>query len=530
MLWAGCTASGVEEPQPQLPREKGNISLRFNIGPVSLTKGDAADGGAFHNLMVIVSTSGSTHIVKRAVFLSENDIYAQVAQTRVEELDVLFAGLELGEYHVDAYANIDHAAWQNTTDGLVSYTDGGGTHSWRWDTSATADANETSLDSFLSGMIEGVFPTDQKLAVLSAPAVPGNPAPQPMLLSGHREVTVGVVDYHDRVQLLRPVGRLNVEINNYTGLAITVKDLHFSAFNPSTAYLMPNWGTGDVPNMPAETTYGDLPGIVAADNVTIPATGGEGVSEQVRIYSTLLYENKADVYKMYATVGSAGNSDMALGHHKIIPRSELTAMAVNDTRTVLLVNPSGNGGRIFGYNSGRVSTTLNSKTESAMMKAVNGVITGAYASYYRLTLTKVSATDYTLKQGSNAVLSGNFKIEEGVPTAASLLPLEETDVVLKLKTGSNYFYNNNGNIASTSSKPNTHTRQWIFMDPDQRVGSNLLYVDPETSRVSPLSFIRRNQDLTVVLNIYFEAGEHSFTFEVKDDNWTTPTTSTHTFQ
>ncbi len=58
---------------------------------------------------------------------------------------------------------------------------------------------------------------------------------------------------------------------------------------------------------------------------------------------------------------------------------------------------------------------------------------------------------------------------------------------------------------------------------------NLVMVDPDTSMPVPLTSMSRNQDLTVVINIYFQELDGSFTLSVDNTYWTTGHTSEHSF-
>lgn len=530
LLGTACESSRLEEPQKR-SAATGNIQLTFATKAGDPTLADAADGGAFHNLLVVLTTAGS--VSEREIidtrYVSSSNLLSETGKSYVTEYTVHFYDLPLGDYHIGAYANIDHEAWQHIGDGLIGYEDGS-LHHWDW---GDERENPGALITFLTDMKGDNYHVGQRLKSLTPPATPEDPSLQepklPMLLTGHDDLSVGVVDFNGEVQLLRPVSRLRVEVNNYSGKAITLKDLHFGNFNPSTAFVMKYWGDDGTPNMPADVTYGALPDV---NNISVPAD-----SKNYQVYSTLLYEGAAPAsnYRMYATVAADGLSDMSLGDFRIIPLSELTAMAENDTKTVLLVNPSNNGGRVFGHDGSALQKlVLKSKTEEEMMRAIAGLLAGSSANYYKLTLTKLAGGKFKLQgTGDKYVVSNaeGFDIVAGVADASRVIALEESDVVVRLKKGSNYYYNNNGSISTASNKENTHTRQWLFIDPTQRSGSLLKRVDPETSKVTPLVYMQRNQELTVVLNVYFQEEGTSFNFEVVDDNWgTNGSTSAHIFQ
>ena len=62
-------------------------------------------------------------------------------------------------------------------------------------------------------------------------------------------------------------------------------------------------------------------------------------------------------------------------------------------------------------------------------------------------------------------------------------------------------------------------------------GALLRYIDPETSQVSPVTYIRRNQEMTVVLNIYQGVINADFNIQVISTTWAGDgKESTHTFE
>lgn len=62
-------------------------------------------------------------------------------------------------------------------------------------------------------------------------------------------------------------------------------------------------------------------------------------------------------------------------------------------------------------------------------------------------------------------------------------------------------------------------------------GALLRFIDSETSQVTPVSYIRRNQDLTVVLNIYHGVISVAFDVQVYSDTWSgNGEESEHTFE
>ncbi len=551
---------------PENPEQPGNpagvtrdLVLRFSTGEAETkstvsTIDQAKDGNAFTDLVVVVSRDERVIAAQYVNDFSDASGIAKYTSSLspaqyVKDAVVSFSGLELGEYHIGAYANICLSASETgcnnpllqdeTGDGVFSYTSGGNTYTW--------PDGSTTLADFLTELRGKDYVSYKQLKTFDS-SQPNLGSTYPMLLSRHAFVTVRVVDDSDFseaeiLRLLRPVSRIRVKANNHSDYDVKVTRLWFSDFNAKAAFLMPYLSAIGQPTVPSVSSlYRPLPETINPnDNSTWVNVAAN--TEDVTVYSDkIIYESDADMYKMYAsfqTTISGDTHSAQLGLPKIFTKSEIEAMGIGDTKNVMLVNPSKNGGmgKAFGVlANGNITYTKTGGTTTTeeMLNIVSGILTGGSDAPYRLTLTRMSDINghkqYSLTNSNGKHIVSRdgwgFTLQSGynngnVPTSVytdlpdgTLLKFADTSA-----GQTKHYFNNNGSISSNDKNSNKHQYVWLLLDADNRDGSSLKFIDEKTSKVTPVTFIKRNQDITIILNIYYKAGKHEFSFEVDNSYW-----------
>ena len=584
ILISACTHELPEHPTTPAAGT-GKLVLRFSTGTpetksTASTLADAKDGSAFTDLAVVVSRD---EVVIAARYVNDFSDASGVAKY-TEDLDpaqyvsdaiVSFDGMELGEYHIGAYANLCLSADGKSSNNpllagatIFSYVYNDVTYSWPGASHESGGAAAT-LNDFLTSMQKDrnkdyVSYKQMKTFDSTQPEIGST---YPMLLTRHTHAIVRVVDdlsstEEDGLRLLRPVSKIRVIANNHSDYDVDVTRLWFSSFNAKTSYLMPYLSAVGQPTVPSVASlYRPLPETIDPANdatwVTITAN-----TENVLVYPyTMFYESDADLYKMYATFTSTiedATHNAQLGLPKIFTLTELESMAIGATKNVVLVNPSKNGGmgKAFGLGGASGSTVVTTKTGGTttteeMLGVVSGILTGGNDEPYRLTLTRLADINghaqFSLTRNGKHIVSridnGNvigFTLQSGY-TDGNVPPSVYTDLpegtLLKLADTSaaqnKHYYNNNGAIAnSTTTSTNKHQYVWVIIDADNRDGSSLKFIDEQTSKVTPVTFIQRNLDITVKMNIYYKAGKHDISFEVDNSYWgdTNGHTSSHDYR
>lgn len=545
----------------------GSIELRLNSeNNITLqTKAtNLEEGLAFNNVLVILVNNSGNLVAKEYKEGSPvtNDV-------------ISFNSLLPGTYHVYAYANIDAEAWQKTGSDLISSQEQG-------------LAVGASFSSFI----------DRELAALTGTDVPSEPSTS-MLLTGHKEIPVGLARVSETLDLLRPVVRFKVTVRNHTQFPVSVNELRFSNFNPDKTYLIDHLDESGVPSIPADATYRAMPAFdpSAGDDNTVAAEAEE------LIYQRLIYENAfPGNYKIYATLGldrdePMSDLELSLGDNPfgVLDYAILNGMDDGEQVDVLVVNPqtSARSGRILC----NISSDNNMVWESAGYENYNGFLnralaiwnqdddydysprysysdangysgwdglntsdgstatrfdyTGAKSRYFH-TLTKSNGT-YSIsglalqKNNSNnneqclTEFSG-FEIEKGVSYKKNNSwknPEDMTNYLVRFKKNTNQYIQCDALWSET--KPDKKTNLKLFennqINGDRQFalfgkylsGGLMRRILKENNKEVPLTYMARNEEINVVINVYYSDQTAELNFVVDNSTWSTATTSKHTF-
>lgn len=545
----------------------GSIELCFDSrNAIGLqTRTDLEEGLEFSNvLVVLVNNSGK--VVDKQYVVEGSPVSSKV---------VSFTGLLPGSYHVYAYANIDAAAWQQSGENLIS-------------------AKESMLTA---GTSFAAF-ADRELASLTGTDVPSDPTTS-MLLTGHKEVSVGLTVVTETVDLLRPVVRFKVTVRNHTQFPVRVDQLRFSSFNPDRAYLLDHLDASGAPSVPSSVNYRAMPAFdtSAGDDDEVAA------NEDEVVYQRLMFENAyTGSYKIFAaltldrTSVALENLELSLGDRPfgVIDYETLNQMDEGEQVDVLVVNPqiSVRSGRIlcyissennmvwesagytdyigyfnraqaiwnqvsdYNYSSRYSYTNSNGYSGWDGLAASDGSqathfnYTGARSRYFH-TLSKSNGV-FTLSglalQQSNSNDNGKcvtaitgLQIEKGAPYKKVndwKNPSTLTKELVRFKLNSNDYIQCD---ALWSSNPDKKTNMKLYTGyADQGDRQFMLFgkymsgglmkrILKDNNKEVPLTYMARNEEINVILNVYYSDTEGTINFTVDNSTWKTPTTSSHTF-
>ena len=539
---------------------EGRIVLSLNSAHALRmeTKSDAddlLDGSRFDNLLVIL-TDDSGKVVST---FYKNDYATPQAQD-----EIVFDHLLPGNYHAYAYANIDATQWQQTGANVISSKEG------------ALSAND-SFSTFIDRELLGLTTAGRD--------APVNPVTS-MLLTGKLDIPVGLSEVEGELNLLRPVVRFKVTLRNNTRFPVVVNNLEFSHFNPDKAFLIDHLNASGVPNVPGGVTYRELPAFDPTDPSATVAAMTTGT-----VYTTYLYENVApSIYKIFATINldrsgeSLDNLSYTLGGQPFGPigLSTLNEMEDGETLQVLVVNPQINKryGRIMcGINNNKIVW------ESAGYSSYNGYLSRARAIYDEKSYTyagysyssangyaswngvdatpstsatfnysgKRSAYFHTLEKTGNtftlhglavnpatetnisnidftqgAVVEG--KNPEDIPSGALLrMRIAGTSPVQRIRVNAD---NTKETVFAINTDNDTkQDRQYLFFGKFEDLGATLKRILSDNNKEVPLTYMARNEEINVILNVFYADQDGSLVFEVDNDHWTDDhaTSSSHTF-
>lgn len=570
-----------EPAEGEMSEGLGGISLRLDSGSALRleTKTDAddlADGLRFNNVLVILENS--SHKVAGIVYKTYpyvpgvDDLQDAEGASSVTEDVIHFDHLLPGTYDIYAYANIDATLWQ----------DGAALISAKEKVLSVGDDFSTFADRELASLT----PTGTD--------VPLDPSASMLLTGKVNSVPVGLSVVETSIDLLRPVVRFKVTIRNHTAFPVTVEDLHFSKFNPDKAYLLDHFDASGVPALPNGVTYREMPafGTSAGDDSSVAEDSEEVVYQRLiyenacpgiyKVYTTLTLDRSSE---------SLSNLEITLGDRPfgVIDYSALSEMGEGDEVDVLVTNPqiSPRSGRIFayisankymawesaGYNSfnnyfdraqviyKETAYTYSSYTDpstygysawdgvSSEPKEDNGFnYTGARSKYFHK-LTKsgglFNLDGLAVSSSSRGTVSGSSITGIRIEAGAVVKDKNPADVAGKLVR---FINNGNGNYVQSNTnydanKPKqketnlmwasggTHQDRQFMLFGKYCAGGLLKRMLKENNKEVPLTYMSRNEDINVVLNVYYSDQEGTIDFVVDNSTWNDAgaTTSEHTF-
>ena len=549
MLTVVCLLAGCQRKASMpVPVEFGDV--RLSLSSIDAEIGTRVDeipqeGYAFHNLLVILADEHGQVVDKvykdYPYTPSAGDL--QTAAGALPETDViLFQNIAVGTYHAYAYANIDHTDWQIAGETVAQV--------------------EKQLHTLKQDGETVTLDTGRTLRDFETGTAPGVPATDPMLLTGQVEVPVSMSVNQADLPLKRPVIRLNVYVNNHAPFDLEIQDIRFSPFNATKAYLLEHrLGSGKPPILPEGNEYVDLPPL--SGTVTVPRHGEDDADEGNRtlVYSSLLYESTAPAYRIFMQLAllnsGLANSVRTLGSTtrevRLMSPSEVLAMEPGDSKTVLLVNPQNSGiGVVVGWDGTdfvfRKSPSIASG-EDYFTWLQNIVLAGDMEPYF-LRLERQSAggpfalysgdhnifenLDYLKKDqsGHNATgASGMTALSVPAVNPTRTWPQISSDFypyLLRFYCNTSqtenrdaYLWNSNQTALRTFNDAVNQSRQWTLYEVTSHpIGATINYVEKGTNKTKPVTYMARNHEYNISIDVYFVEFETQFDFVVDNSFWT----------
>lgn len=546
LLLAACFAAGCQG-RADLPAsvERGDICLHLRSleAEFETRAGETPqEGYAFHNLLVVLTDDHGRVIDKvyknYPYTPSAGDLQTAMGALPAEDV-IYFQNLGVGTYHAYAYANIDHTAWQVTGETIAEVEKN--LHTLKH------EGETVSLD------------TGRELKAIASGTAPEMPQTDPMLLTGEVTVPLTVQVNEADLPLLRPVLRLNVYVNNHTPYDLDVLDLRFSPFSATKTYLLDHRTSAGVPVVPTGTEYVSLPPLSGSVRVPKPSVGED--NDRTLVYSTLLYENAAEAYKIFMEMDLQDplsvHSKQTLGnmiHSVSLLNPADIPTQPGESKTVMLVNPQYNGsGVVIGWDGSdflyRKSPTI--KEVDDYFTWLNYIVHNTDMTSYFFRLERLSADgpyglftadghnifenlDYTTKDQkthrSNGAAGLNIKKVSEVDPNRKWNQIANNFRSYLLRFWCNtsqtenydaYLWNSNQTLLSMYAESNHQARQWVLYEvSSEQDGVPISYLEKGTNKTKPLTYMSRNQDFNLDINVYYVEFETQFEFRVENTWWT----------
>ena len=447
-----CVMVGCTQSDPSCDSSlQGSVTVRLNATSTTRAttpgNGDIYRGGGMEDLtLILVNSMGYISDIQRLSSL-----------TGAEQLvkSVTFVNLDVGNYMLYAYANVERSLLDEVKAMLASLKVG---------------------DEFGSSLYNALFST------LSGRETPIIDDSHPLLLTASKPLTVEVENSYTTIDMLRPVVWFEVRLFNHSDYQMTVSDISFSNFNPSTGYVLPKDG-----NISSSVNYRGLPlydTYTGGTDLVVPAT------TESCVYETALFENRAPSYTMSLSLMVESSS---LETATSLSTSGTYALKNRSTGKYLVDNGSGTMAVVSSIAEALSSNHAMWKFSGTSSGYMTNVATGKR--YYRSVTSSSSGSNLTFAKSNSYYRISYYN------------------------RSTYYLRDNNGSV--TFSTGSANSRDWILqqMQSVQQTASisnsQINVVDMATAAVTPMTEQLRNQHIKIVINAYYNEIAGQFNFVVQ---------------
>ena len=582
-----------EQTREESPEGFGGISLRLDSGSAIRleTKTDAedlADGLQFNNVLVILENS--SHKVAGIVYKTYpyvpgvDDLQDAEGASSVTEDIIHFDHLLPGTYNIYAYANIDAAVWQDgealisaqekvlsVGDDFLSFVD-------RELSSLTAAGSDVPDDPSTSMLLTGkVSSVPVGLNVVDASVDLLRPVVRfKVTVRNHTAFPVTVEDLRfshfnpDKAYLIDhrddsgvpvvPDGVAYRALPSYPILsgspetivaeseAVVYQTLVYENASPNNYKIFSTMSLDRSSESlsPLEVSLG------GRDFGLIDYTTLSGMSDGESVDVLVINPRSATRYgRLYYGIGDSGLSWESCGYdsyNKFFARAQAiynedsSHSYVDFTYTGAANNKSG----LAGWTGNSADSYLTSDTGNTG-SGITFHYTGARSAYFR-TIT-MHGNLYTIDglsiDGSVATSISGVRIQQGTKTSGNRFAADIQDSQLvnivndatgqHLKSDCQYNESNadkakKSRLVWEAAGSNTQDHQFMLFG-KYCAGGMLKRMLKDNNKEVPLTYMSRNEEINIVLNVYYSDQEGSIDFEVDNSTWNDAgaTTSEHTF-
>lgn len=449
-------------------QEQASLVLRIATRAITPGDGNASDGGGMNDLIVVLVNNDQVAGNRVEATASLSDLSSSQRQT------VSFDNITLGSYSLYAFANYNGNS-------LFS---------------ATAFASLQKGDNFTQAMADAAF------ASLSGSATPDamfRSSDGAMLLTARKDIEIKLGSNTATVEMLRPLVHFLVELNNHSNhkMMVNQSSLSFSNFNASTSYVIAhdNMNTGTHRALPTKNA-----------EIEIPA------HENAVVYECYLYENQASAYNFGMDVNLWSDNSMVVSGYIISVPDEWGG-------TRYIRNNGDNSISIDGaYSDNCLWTVTPTGDNNGTYYVMSDVGSSPYLCISREGWEHVRM--YTHSNHDQNIIKLHIPDYQAGQAFSSVIGHSAWDRYIHYSNG---WYQLTGRYSS---------RAWNFTpvgsgttEGYQQIASfrnrQLYKVDAVSGKKSPLSEMRRNSQVKVTLNAYFNELNGEFNYAV--ETWDTCT-------
>lgn len=485
LLFFAVLATACDRPH-EVVVEQGSGTLVVTIGSAEiigveesraeLGDGDVADGGGMQDLTLILVDPHNIVVNKKQLTYNGGawigaDISASEGN---KQITTSFEGLDIAHYDIYAYANI-----YGRTDSYSSIA--------------------TLVESVAVGSEFTL--ADATLPELTGTATPEKSDTNPMLLTAFKRIPISIGSTSTMVELQRIMAYVELVVVNNSSKKLNVNSLSFRNVNPSTAYLTPH---DDMLASGANNTYRGLPNFVGTVDV-------DAMSEK-SVYGAYLLESSGDksLYAFDINIGIDATTSSSVTKYDGLTKH--TEKFVSEAIYAYALGYTYDGTEYYLADDGNGNiTALTELKDDNFMRAewylfdsgyIQNVATGN--KFYGDTV-KDSGSKMYFAYDEN----GTYYISAYVGGSTYLKYLQYYNNVIQ-------YYFTTSSLTTWqlyTVKTSIGTDDDELFEPKQ-LTQQISIIDGE-GIAKPMTEIRRNSHITVVLNVYYNETTGGFKFEVE---------------
>ena len=476
------------DTQHEPVEEQGSGRLVVTIGSAEiigveesraeLGDGDVADGGGMQDLTLILVDPHNIVVNKKqltydGVAWSGAEISASEGN---KQITTAFEGLDIAHYDIYAYANI-----QGRTDIYSSIA--------------------TLVESVVVGSEFTL--ADATLPELTGTATPEKSGTKPMVLTASKRIPISIGSTSTMVELQRIMSYVELIVVNNSNKTMNINSLKFMSINPSSAYITPH---DEILARGAGNSYRSLPDFVGPVSI-------DEMSEK-SVYGTYVLESSGEksLYQLDINLGIDATTitpvlkfnGISLYNEEFVQEA-IYALQYTYNGTKYYLADDGNGKMV-------ALTELN---DDNYMRA-EWYLYGSSSGYLRNVATDNIYYNSTTKYTSGSKTSLWFSYDNNGKYYISYAPNTGYAQYLQYRNGSMQFYFNTTDTTSwqlcTVNTSIDYGEDNLF-EPKQ-ITEQISVID-EDGIAKPMTEIRRNSHVKIVLNVYYDEVTGGFRFEVE---------------
>ena len=481
LLFVAVLATACDRPH-EVVVEQGSGTLVVTIAPAEiigveetrgeLGDGNVADGGGMQDITLILVDPHNIVVNKKQ--LTYDGVAWNGAEISASEgnkqITTAFEGLDIANYDIYAYANV-----QGRTDIYSSIAE-------------QLEAVEINSEFTLA---------DVTLPQLTGIATPEKSDTMPMLLTASKRIPISIGSTSTVVELQRIMAYVELIVVNNSSKKLNINSLKFNNINPATAYITPH---DEILASGVDNTYRSLPDFVGPVDV-------DALSEKT-VYGTYLLESMGDksLYAFDINIGIDATTSSSVTKYDGL--TKLTGTFENGA--IHALGYTYNGTEYFLADDGDGNlTALTELNDDNFMRAEWYLYKSGYI---RNVATDNNFYGDTVKDSGDKL---SFTYDEN---GTYYISAKFSGVFKYLQYYNNkiQYYYNNGSLTTWqlyTVKTSISTGDDDLFEPKQ-ITEQISVIDG-AGIAKPMTEIRRNSHISIVLNVYYDEVTGGFKFEVE---------------